>query len=126
MGWLWYNKWFMEEIYNARKKKEMFDSAIDVSIVNLTKDFKQKMKLVNEHEYKIFEYISTSKMKNDKIEFENYSLYLKTIFENVLKNNNLTWESDDFELSIKSVAVKEKQFVRNIEIKKILKSILTR
>ena len=50
----------MEEIYNARKKKEMFDSAIDVSIVNLTKDFKQKMKLVNEHEYKIFEYISTS------------------------------------------------------------------
>ena len=48
------------------------------------------MKLVNEHEYKIFEYISTSKMKNDKIEFENYSLYLKTIFENVLKNNNLT------------------------------------
>lgn len=125
MGWLWYNKWFMEEIYNARKKKEMFDSAIDVSIVNLTKDFKQKMKLVNEHEYKIFEYISTSKMKNDKIEFENYSLYLKTIFENVLKNNNLTWESDDFELSIKSVAVKGKQFVRNIEIKKILKSILT-
>ena len=80
----------MEEIYNARKKKGMFDSAIYVSIVNLTKDFKQKMKLVNEHEYKIFEYISTSKMKNDKIEFENYSLYLKTIFENVLKNNNLT------------------------------------
>ena len=31
------------------------------------------MKLVIEPEYKIFEYISTSKMKNDKKEFENYS-----------------------------------------------------
>ena len=69
------------------------------------------MKLVNEPEYKIFEYINTSKMKNGKIEFENYN--------QLLKNNKLAWKSDNFEMAIKSVAGKEKQFIRNIEIKKI-------
>ena len=50
-------------------------------------------------------------MKNGKIEFENYS--------QLLKKNKLAWKSDNFEMAIKSVAGKEKQFIRNIEIKKI-------
>ena len=47
------------------------------------------MKLVNEPEYKTFEYINTFKMKNDRVEIQNYS----QLFE----NNKLTWKSDDFE-----------------------------
>ena len=48
-------------------------------------------------------------MKNDKIEFEKYS----QLFE----NNRLTQKSNDFEMLIKSVARKEKQFIKNIKIK---------
>lgn len=91
------------------KKKSLSDATIDVSIVNSTKKFKQKMKLVNEPEYKTFEYINTFKMKNDRVEIQNYS----QLFE----NNKLTWKSDDFEISIKSVVGKEKRFIRNIKIK---------
>ena len=40
------------------------------------------MRVINEPEYKIYRYISTSIMINDKIEFENYT----KLFE----NNKLT------------------------------------
>ena len=57
-------------------------------------------------------YLSISTpLKWKMAEFENYS--------QLLKNNKLAWKSDNFEMAIKSVAGKEKQFIRNIEIKKI-------
>ena len=48
-------------------------------------------------------------MKNNKIEFENYS----QLFE----NNQLTWKTEDFEMSIKSVTGKENHFAKNIKMK---------
>ena len=77
----------LEEI-NAAKKTALFDTTLEIKPVNSTKIFKQEMKLAKKPAYKTFEYIHTSKLKNDKIEFENYL----QLFENI----QLAWKSDDF------------------------------